>query len=633
MSSNYWTATMARRATRRRLLARTAALGVGAAFLAACGGDDDEPAPTSGVTGATGATGATGTTGATGDTGPTGTTGSTGATGTSGLLQTYPDRTSDAKPGGTLNVTTAAFNTLDVVGTAATLARISSQLLYNRLFRVLPGVNESASGEKVGDAAESWEFSPERTKLTIKLRPNLGTVERPPLNGRNLNAEDVLSSWARWTEVNALRGDLVNSVNPDGPVTNVTAPDSSTVVFDLAFPSVILLDYLADGFYFWVMPREANEGGFDPNIEAHGAGPYYVEDFLEGAHLKMIRNDNFYEKPIPYFDKMDAYIIPESAASLAQFEARQLDVAPTAAVNNTNFIDVYERHEDLQLYRLPIVAVAATSRFGYVEGSPFRDERVRQAMSMAYDREALSEFFTNKSTLEAQGLPAAAKWASHLSAMWDITTDMSDPTALNGNARYFQQDIEEARKLLEAAGHLNLEFTYHMDNFSPQNLEDAELLAGQLRDSGLVQPNQKVEEYAAWFLPTVYRGRGNWDGMGHGAVGYKFSPEVFAYSYYHTSPATSHYPPGLFDSFVELVTGVTREFDDERRAALLTELEGEAARQMPALPLGSGGGRSNYGLAWPWVVQAAVLNEWPGDGVGSRSTMFTRYWYDEAKKS
>jgi hypothetical protein len=81
---------------------------------------------------------------------------------------------------------------------------------------------------------------------------------------------------------------------------------------------------------------------------------------------------------------------------------------------------------------------------------------------------------------------------------------------------------------------------------------------------------------------------------------------------------------------VETVTAITREFDDDARADLVSQFEAEAAALMPALPLGSGGGRSNYGLAWPRVVQAAVLKEWPGDGVGSRATMYTRYWNDES---
>jgi ABC-type transport system substrate-binding protein len=218
-------------------------------------------------------------------------------------------------------------------------------------------------------------------------------------------------------------------------------------------------------------------------------------------------------------------------------------------------------------------------------------------------------------------------WASHISAMWDISGNPADEASFGQNARYFRYDVAEARRLLEAAGHLNMAIEYHMDNFSPANLADSELLAGQLRDSGLVQVNQRVQEYASWFLPRIYRGRGDWSGMAHGAVGYKFSPEVFVYSYFHTSPGTAHYPQGIFPSLTQKATAITREFDDDRRVELIKDFERDAAKEMPALPLGSNGGQS-FNIAWPWVVQAPVLNQWPGDGVAVRNVVYSRYWFD-----
>jgi ABC-type transport system substrate-binding protein len=167
-----------------------------------------------------------------------------------------------------------------------------------------------------------------------------------------------------------------------------------------------------------------------------------------------------------------------------------------------------------------------------------------------------------------------------------------------------------------------------MDNFSQVNLQDAELLAGQLRDTGLVKVNQKVEEYAAWFLPKIYRGRGDWTGMAHGAVGYKFSPEVFIYSYFHTSPGTAHYPKGMFPTLVDKATALTKEFDDKKRAQMVTDFEREAAKLMPCLPLGANGGPT-FNIAWPWVTQAPVLNQWPGDGVAQRNVLYSRYWLDQ----
>ena len=566
---SYWTSVLGRRLHRRRALAAGAGLGTAAALLAACGGSDSGG-------------------------------GDSGKKGESGLVVAQPDRTKEAKAGGTLNHTQQNAASLDAIGSAATLTRFGIQMLYNRLFRVQPGVNAPSKGEVSGDAAESWEFSPDRLTLTFKIRKNLGSDPRPPLNGRNLTAEDVVFSWNKWAEKSSLRSDLVNSVNPNGSVIGATAPDKDTVVFKLAFPSVILVDYLADGFYFWVMPKES-DGGFNPDGSAHGAGPYILDEYLSGVSYKMSRNPKFYDAPRPYYDKMNWFIVPEAAAQIAQFEAKNLDIgAGLTGITNDNVVEIKNRHPELIMYQIPISNIVATSRFGFATGEPYRDVRVRRAISMAYDRDALAEYFTNKSKLQAAGLPVEPKWESHLSAMWDVATNASDAKALGEGGAYFKHDVAESKKLLAAAGQSNLKVEYHMDNFSPANLRTAELLAGQLRDAGFTV-DQKVEDYVSWFLPKIYRGKGNWTGMGHGAVGAKFSPETHMYSYFHTAPGTAHYPEGLFDGLVEKVNAMSREFDNAKRTQIVKDFEKQAAVEMPCLPL-----RLRRRHLWPLVAMGGT---------------------------
>jgi peptide/nickel transport system substrate-binding protein len=373
------------------------------------------------------------------------------------------------------------------------------------------------------------------------------------------------------------------------------------------------------------MPKES-DGRFDPNSSAHGAGPYYLDDFLSGAHYKMSRNPNYYDKPMPYFEKMNWFIVPEAAAQLAQFEAKNLDLA--AGVTNDNVMDVFKRHPEMVLHTSPITSVAATPRFGFAPGEPYHDVRVRRAISMAYDRGALAEYFTNKGKLEAQGLPATALWASHITAMWEISGDPADEKSFGPNARYFAHNLAESKRMLAAAGQQNLAVEFHSDNSSQNTVRVAELLAGQLRDAGITV-NEKVEDYVSWFLPKVYRGRGNWSGMAYGAVGVKFSPESFIYSHFHPGPGTAHYGEGLFPDLVNRIKAMLKEFDDKKRTAMVKDFERAAAAEMPCLPLGSSG--PTFTLAWPWVANAGVLVQWPGEQSVARSSVYSRYWFDQKK--
>ena len=597
MQESYWSKLTQRSVSRRRALAGGVALGASAAFLAACGGGDG---------------------------------GGTSKPPEGSLLTPLKDRTKEAVQGGTLRHTTSNIQSLDVIGNGQTLVRITTSMPYNRLFKVMPGVNEASSGEKVGDAAESFEMAKDGLQLTVKLRQNLGSDPRPPLNGRVLDSADVLASWNRWVAKNALASDLLRSLNPDAPVESVQTPDRNTFVFKLAEPSTVLMDYLTDGFYFWVMPKEA-DGGFNPDSAAYGAGPYIVEDFLSGSHLRMSRNPNYYDKPLPYFDRQEWFIIPETAAQLAQFEAKTLDLG--AGVQPETVVDVYNRHPGMVLYQTPITNVGLTARFGFAPNEPYHDVRVRRGISMMFDRGLMQEYFLNKSRLESQGLVVDAKWVSHISAMWgELSGDPGDAKSFGDSAQYFTYNLSEAKKLLAAAGHERLRIHYRTDSSSATGIRDADVVAGQLRDAGL-QVDQEVADYASWFLPQVYRGRGQWSGITSGALGYKFSPEAFIYAYFHPGPGTGHYTKEVananFPTLQSKMQAILREFDNNKREGLIKDFEKQAAADMPTLPVGSSA--PTYTLAWPWVANAGVLVQWPGDGVAQRNVIYSRYWFDQKK--
>jgi hypothetical protein len=123
--------------------------------------------------------------------------------------------------------------------------------------------------------------------------------------------------------------------------------------------------------------------------------------------------------------------------------------------------------------------------------------------------------------------------------------------------------------------------------------------------------------------------------MFHGGVGFKFVPEHFAFSHFHPGPATAFYDAemgdALFPDIVRLTKSMLVELDTDARVGTMKEIQSLAAKQMVFLPTGAIA--KHYTLAWPWLAQAAVLKETPGDATGFRSTLFSRLWYDESKKS
>src|SRR5439155_17859200 len=189
------------------------------------------------------------------------------------------------------------------------------------------GYLKPTNGEVLGNMAESWEFSPDGLTLTFKLRPNVTWHPIAPVNGRAIDVQDVLFSANRLFQQGTQRAVFANAVNPAAPIASVSAPDSRTVAFKLAFPMVTLTALLAEEFggYFQMLPREA-DGQFDIRTKAIGSGPWMVSDQVPSVQLSLRRHPTYFDKERPYADGVDFAIIPEYATGLAQFKTGALQV-------------------------------------------------------------------------------------------------------------------------------------------------------------------------------------------------------------------------------------------------------------------------------------------------------------------
>ena len=402
---NYWTKVTRRRVSRRRALALTGGATAAAAFLAACGGDDDD----AGSTGASGSTAApptsTSTSPSSGSSGGTGTTsGSSGGTGgaASSLVTNPEDTTANAKRGGTYNTSISAdVGSWDIHTRGRWFGTLAAQL-WQRLTVVEPGLGKASTGNLIGDAAESWEVSGDGLTATFKIRSGSHFTDVAPVNGHELQAEDVVATWDRWRGVSNTRATIDNEINPDAPVMAMSAPDSSTVVMNLAFPAVSLPSLFASavGQAFMLTPREIND--YDPRSLYAGSGAFQVEEHLESAYIHLERNPGYYHPERPFFDKIEYPIISEYSVGLAALKAGQLHTYPVRA---EEVLTTKSEQDELLIYQSAITVPSATMFFGYMPGSAFLDERVRQAFSMSQDRDLFAEVWFNKKNFEDNGLP------------------------------------------------------------------------------------------------------------------------------------------------------------------------------------------------------------------------------------
>ena len=152
------------------------------------------------------------------------------------------------------------------------------------------------------------------------------------------------------------------------------------------------------------------------------------------------------------------------------------------------------------LYATDIANVGTTVMFGQKNGgnSPFKDVRVRQAWSMAVDRDLYLETFGNTKKFKDEGIKVETGFNT-ATAPSDYTGWYIDPMSkeFGENGKYYKYDIAEAKKLMAAAG-LSAGTTIHSNqigttDYGPLYARQIEVLEGMAGEIGF-----KFEKKIFW---------------------------------------------------------------------------------------------------------------------------------------
>lgn len=205
-----------------------------------------------------------------------------------------------------------------------------------------------------------------------------------------------------------------------------------------------------------------------------GTGMYKLVSFDQKTGIVLERNRDYRHggraKPASNIGRIAIRSIPEASTRIAEFMAGNLDILPTQIP-----IDLVEN-----LIKMPEVELAATAGNGNIylaldaKGrsgqKALTDIRVRRAIMMAVDREALSR--TIAGTLPSIERPQAMCWRFQTGCDYSFPLPKFDPDA--------------AKKLLAEAGYPN-GFKSNITTFAGENYATvAQALSGQLRRIGII---------------------------------------------------------------------------------------------------------------------------------------------------
>jgi peptide/nickel transport system substrate-binding protein len=174
------------------------------------------------------------------------------------------------------------------------------------------------------DLAERWE-APDDTTSVFHLRKGVTWHNKPPLNGRELVAEDIKFTYDRFlTEKGNANRSILAAVD------RVEVVDCYTVQFLLKEPYVWLVNALANPWSMWIVAPEVLQhfGDLKKPETATGTGPFMVELYEPNVKAVFTRHPAYFRPGQPYVAGVEWLIIPDESTALALYRTGKLDLGP-----------------------------------------------------------------------------------------------------------------------------------------------------------------------------------------------------------------------------------------------------------------------------------------------------------------
>jgi peptide/nickel transport system substrate-binding protein len=286
---------------------------------------------------------------------------------------------------------------------------------YNRLvdldddFRPVPAL------------AESWQSSADGRTWTFHLRPGVTFHD-----GSEFDAADVVYTFKRLFDPKLPTGakQALTFLEPDG----IGIVDAMTVTFTAKGPAAELPTLLANR-YTNIVPDGAKAE--ELRLRENGTGPFVQEEFSPGGPMRVLRKNARYWKPgLPKAECLRITVAPEAVAAVSALKSGEADLALNV---DPSVIYTLKDNPGIQLLRTAASNSMTVSM--WTDTPPFDDKRVRQALKLVVDRQAMLD-----AVLVGYGEAAA-----------DNPVPVGSPASFATDAP--AADVARAKQLLAEAGH------------------------------------------------------------------------------------------------------------------------------------------------------------------------------------
>jgi len=475
-------------------------------------------------------------------------------------LTLAPSEAQQPRRGGVLRIADREAPNLDPHLSVSFLTHSWANMVYSQLVRFAHGPEQKHTADHtiVPDLAERWEYKTPTT-LVFHLRKGVKFHNKPPVNGREVTADDVKYSLERFMAKSGFRSRFE-------AVQSIEAIDRHTIRITLKEPFAPFLNHLANPTYTAILPREVEEKFKDFNRPEAviGTGPFVLRSYDKGVKVVFERNPDYFMRGLPYLDGAVIEITPDAAARLALLRAGKVDLP-----HMWGFLAPEEGRSLKQTHPEMVVTPTVVTAQGMIymrtDQPPFNDVRVRRAMSLAIDRNGWNDsLLLGEGCVVSGPLPCAMK-------EWRLEPSAMEPAKAKYLVGY---DPQEARRLLAEAGHPRGFTTpmFHWPGYATPWRSYYDLAADNLSKIG-VNVEMKPEEYGK-YISTTYLGK--YEKMAMGPITPFTDPDDFLFGAFHPEQPNnrSHVADAELNT---MLLAQRREMDPARRRDIIHAIQRHVA--------------------------------------------------------
>ncbi|MEF1278694.1 peptide ABC transporter substrate-binding protein [Vibrio fortis] len=433
-------------------------------------------------------------------------------------------------------------------------------------------VIENRDGQIIPGQAQDWQFSNDGKTVTFTLKKGLQWS-----NGSPVTADDFVFAWQRavnpktgnntsfvFKTANVVNAEEIIAGDKDPSELGIKALNPLTVEINLSKPTPYFMSLMSIKTFFPVPSELVKEKGDRwtraENIATNGA--YKLSEWVPNEYVKVERNPNYWDNDATIINGVTYLGLSSQNAELVRYQSGEIDMT------NRVQLEYYQKLIKESPEQIKAQALLGSYVYSFnTRQAPFDNLKVRQALSMAVNREILVDKITGQGEPEAYSVTP--------NNIPNYQAPKSDFKQLDAKQR-----LSKAKQLLKEAGYSKenpLEFTLTY-NTSENHKKIALAIASMWKPLGV-----KVElENMEWKAYVAAKSSGDYQLARSWAFGDYPEPSALleGFTCGHTANESGYCNPE-FDKLMQQASLITKQEDRFKVYQKAEELLNESAAVLP----------------------------------------------------